>query len=98
MKEQLGLVVSACEAYGRERVMAAMKYCREVELYSAVDLKDAAGAMAESEAPALPIPLRLPVEDARYHIRVQKRALSAYAEVACADSLRENVREGAVVQ
>ena len=70
VKEQLGLVVSACEACGRERVVAAMKYCREMELYSAVDLKDAAGVMSESEAPALPIPPRLPIEDERYHIRV----------------------------
>ena len=98
VKEQLGLVVSACGAYGRECVMSAMKYCQDMELYSAVDLKDAASVMSGSEAPLLPIPLRLPVEDERYHITVQKRALTAYAEVACTDSLRETVQEGAVVQ
>jgi hypothetical protein len=93
VKEQLGLVVNACRTYGREHVIAAMKYCRELELYSAVDLNDAVGAMYVQE----PVPLfpeRLPVEDERYHVTVQKRALSVYAEVAGTDS----VRESAVIQ
>ena len=92
VKEQLGLVVSACETYGRERVIAAMGYCREIALYSAVDLKDAAGAASETEAPALPF--QMPVQDERYQVKVQKRALSIYADVAGADS----VREGVVIQ
>jgi transposase len=91
VKEQLGVVINACKAYGRERVVTAMKYCQELELYSAGDLNEAAVVMSE-QAP-LPLP-RLPVEDERYHVNVQKRALSAYAEVACTDTLRESVREG----
>jgi hypothetical protein len=93
VKEQLGLVVKACEAYGRECVMAAMRYCQELELYSAVDLNDAAGVIGE-RAPAPMPPARLPVQDERYHVNVQKRALSVYAQVAGTDSLRESVREG----
>jgi transposase len=96
VKEQLGLVVNACQAYGRERVMAAMRYCREMELYSAVDLKDAAGVMCANEAQATPE--RLPVKDDRYHVNVQKRALAVYADVANTDSLRESGRQGWVNQ
>jgi hypothetical protein len=57
VKEQLGLVADACETYGRERVMTAMGYCREMELYSAVDLKDTAASAAASAlgAPARPM-------------------------------------------
>jgi hypothetical protein len=90
------LVVSACEAYGRERVLAAMRSCQELGLYSAVDLNDAVGVIAAQEAPALPV--RLPLQDERYHINVQKRALSVYAEVACTDSSRESARKGVVSQ
>jgi transposase len=89
VKEQLGLVVNACKRYGREGVLAAMKYCQEMELYSAVDLNAAAGIMGEQE-PAPKFPERLPVEDERYHVTVQKRALSVYADVASTDSLRES--------
>jgi len=96
VKEQLGFVVNACEAYGRERVVAAMSYCREMGLYSAVDLQDAAGVRGVPELPTTPE--RLPVEDERYHVNVQKRALSVYAEVADRDSLRGFAREGCVIQ
>ena len=81
VREQLGLVVRACETYGRQRVMAAMRYCQEMALYSAVDLTDAAGVMGKQESVPSPPP-RLPVADERYHVSVQKRELSAYAEVA----------------
>ena len=80
VREQLGLVVKACETYGRERMMAAIRYCQEMTLYSAVDLNDAATVMGEQESP--PTPPRLPVADERYHVSVQKRELSVYAEVA----------------
>ena len=72
-------MVKACETYGRQRVVAAMGYCQEMTLYSAVDLNDVAGVMGEQEPPPPP---QLPVSDERYHVRVQKRELSAYAEVA----------------
>lgn len=85
VKEQLGLAVKVCKAYGRERAIAAMKYCHELELYSAVDLNDAAGVMYVQEPAPMP-PTRLPVEDERYHVNVQKRALSVYAEVANTES------------
>jgi hypothetical protein len=81
VKEQFEIVLNACEAYGRENVLSAMDYCRDMELYSANDLRDAAETM-KGERPAQPQPSRLPVEDERYHIPVQKRALSVYAEVA----------------
>jgi hypothetical protein len=80
VKEQLGLVVDACETYGREAALAAMRYCRELELYSGNDLRDAAKMMSGQAPPAQPA--RLPVEDERYHIPVQKRPLSVYAEIA----------------
>ena len=80
VKEQLGLVIQACEIYGREKALVAMRYCHELELYSANDLMDAAGAFYDQKQ--LPQPSRLPVEDERYHIIVQKRALSVYTEVA----------------
>ena len=80
-KEQLDLIVNACETYGREIVLAAIAYCQGLELYSANDLRDAAESMG-GQSPAQPQSSRLPVEDERYHIRVQKRALSVYADVA----------------
>jgi transposase len=80
VKEQLDLVIHTCETYGREIVLAAVGYCRERELYSAHDLRDAAAAMGGQTPPTEPN--RLPSEDERYHIPVQKRALAVYAEVA----------------
>jgi len=53
-----------------------------------VDLNDAASAMG-GQTPAPMPPARLPVEDERYHVSVQKRALSVYVEVASADSLAQ---------
>ena len=81
VKDQLDLVLRACEAHGRESLLAAMRYCQELELYSANDLRDAAEMISEKESAAQQ-PSRLPVEDERYHVPVQKRALSVYTEVA----------------
>jgi transposase len=81
VKEQLSIVLGACEAHGRERVLTAMHYCKERELYSANDLRDATAAM-NAQTAAQPCSGRLPVEDERYHIPVQKRALSVYAKIA----------------
>jgi transposase len=81
VREQLGLVVQACENYGRERTLEAVRYCLSLSLYSANDLNNAAGSMFGPPEP-LWEPARLPVGDERYHIPVQKRALSVYAEVA----------------
>jgi transposase len=80
IKEQLDIIVHACESYGRECVLGAMQYCQSLELYSANDLRDAAQSMQEQTTDA-PLLERLPVEDERYHILVQKRPLSVYAEV-----------------
>jgi hypothetical protein len=96
VRDQFKLVIRACETYGRERVLAAMRYCQEMELYSAVDLNAAAAAMGGQQSPEMPE--RLPVEDERYHVNVQKRELSVYADVACADSLRSPLQEGWVIQ
>jgi len=81
VSEQLDLVVLTCEGYGRERVLEAVQYCQSLELYSANDLNDAVGAMFGQPEP-LHQPSRLPAEDERYHIPVQKRPLSVYADVA----------------
>jgi len=78
VKEQLGLVTKTCEAYGREATLRASKYCAENELFSANDLAGATAALCE-RMPAAPPPTRLPVDDARYHISVQKRPLSIYS-------------------
>ena len=80
-REQLSLVVSACETYGRERMLEAMRYCQSLALYSANDLNDAAKTMFGKPEP-LTQPTRLPVEDERYHTPVQKRELSVYADIA----------------
>jgi transposase len=80
-KEQLDIVLNACEVFGRENVLAAIDYCREMELSSANDLRDAAEKM-KGQRPPQPQGDRLPVDDERYHILVQKRELSVYAEVA----------------
>ena len=81
VKEQLDLVVSACEGYGRERVLDAVRYCQNMALFSANDLNDAVQSMyGQPSSP--PQSARLPVEDERYHIHVQKRPLSVYTEVA----------------
>jgi transposase len=80
VKDQLGIIVRACEAHGREHLLSAMAYCQELELYSANDLRDTVElftARASLEAQFE----RLPVSDGRYHISVQKRALSIYAGV-----------------
>ena len=81
IKDQLSIVLAACEAHGRETVLVAMRYCQELELYSANDLRGAAEMISRS-MPSQAQPTRLPVEDDRYHIPVQKRDLSVYAEVA----------------
>ena len=96
IRDQFKLVIRACETYGRECVLAAMRYCQEMDLYSAVDLNDAAAVVGGSQT--LEMPERLPVEDERYHVNVQKRALSVYADVVCVDSLRGTLREGGVIQ
>jgi hypothetical protein len=88
VKEQLDITVNACETYGRERVLAAMAYCREMGLYSANDLRDAAAYILLPQTEQdYPNPNRLPVEDERYHVSVQKRALAIYAEAAAVGSL-----------
>lgn len=88
VKEQMGLVVKTCEAYGRETTLTAVKYCTENELFSANDLAGAAAALCE-QIPAVPIPVRLPVDDVRYHISVQKRPLSVYTNMAKPGGLRK---------
>lgn len=88
VKEQMGLVVKTCEAYGRETTLTAVKYCTENELFSANDLAGAAAALCE-QIPAVPIPVRLPVDDVRYHISVQKRPLSVYTNMAIPGGLRK---------
>ena len=81
VREQLDLVVLACEGHGREHVLEAMRYCQSLALYSANDVSDAVIAMY-GQPGLLSQSSRLPVEDERYHIPVQKRPLSVYAEVA----------------
>ena len=88
VKDQLTIVLAACEAHGRETVLVAMQYCQELELYSANDLRDAA-EMISSQMPTIAQPIRLPVEDERYHIPVQKRDLSVYAEVATGSGVEQ---------
>jgi hypothetical protein len=78
-KDQLEIVLKTCETYGRENVLAAIAYCRNLDLYSANDLHDA--AMAGSGEMPVHSQSQLPVRDERYHIPVQKRDLSVYAEV-----------------
>ena len=82
VRDQLGIVVQACESYGREHVLEAMEYCQGLELYSANDLSDAARSLGVPPMPA-PAP-RIPAEGERYHIQVQKRPLSVYTEAAAA--------------
>ena len=65
-----------------------MLYCQERELYSANDLRDAAFSMS-GQVQELPQPNRLPVEGERYHIPVQKRALSVYADVAAGSGVSQ---------
>ena len=65
--------------YGRENTFAAMQYCQGLSLYSANDLRDAAEMVGSQQTQAQPS--RLPVEDERYHIPVQKRDLSVYGDV-----------------
>ena len=86
--DQLRLVIKACETYGREETLAAMRFCQENELYSANDLSEVAAARAES-LPKIILPVPLSVDDARYHIPVQKRPLSVYSDVAAASGVRK---------
>jgi len=88
VKEQLGLVIKTCEAYGRETALNAVEYCTDNDLFSANDLAGAAAVLCE-KMPAIPFPPRLPVEDERYHISVQKRPLSVYSVVAAAREVRK---------
>jgi len=81
VKEQFDIVVHSCRTYGRETVLGAMQYCRELELHSANDLAGAAEMMSRNVQEQAQ-PTRLPVEDERYHIPVQSRPLSVYADVA----------------
>jgi transposase len=83
VKEQLGIVVSTCETYGRGIALEALLYCKNNELYSANDLCDAAKMISSQQPPTdQPRPSRLPVEGERYRISVQKRNLSVYTEIA----------------
>lgn len=81
VREQLDIVVTSCEDYGREHTLEAIQYCLSLALYSANDLRDAVKAM-NSQSEPLSQSARLPVEDERYHVSVQKRELSVYADVA----------------
>ena len=80
VKEQLALAVKTCESYGRETTLKAIAFCSEQELWSASDLAGATASLAEKTQP-LPV-TRLPVSDDKYHIAVQIRPLSVYAEAA----------------
>ena len=88
VKEQLSLVTKTCEAYGREATLAAVKYCTENELFSANDLAGATAELCE-RLPAAPPPARLPVDDAWYHVSVQKRPLSVYSLAATAREVKK---------
>jgi hypothetical protein len=79
VKDQLGIVVQACENYGREAALEVIEYCHRQELYSANDLNDALKTM---HVPLGAPQNRLPLADERYHIPVQKRELSVYGNVA----------------
>jgi transposase len=83
VKDQLAIILAACETYGRENVLDAVRYCRELGLYSAGDLRDAAGMISGQTLRQLGEQMnRIPLEDERYHVPVQKRDLSAYAGLA----------------
>jgi hypothetical protein len=83
VKEQLDIIIKACEGYGRENILTAMHYCADLELYSANDLREAAMMLSAGNIHHIHVASsRLPVEDERYHISVQKRPLSIYSEVA----------------
>ena len=106
VKEQLNLVLNTCEVYNRNDVLAAMQYCVEKELYSAGDLWDAAGTIAGQKLPHIQ-PSRLPVSgnspqppltDERYHIPVENRALTVYAEVAAAKGSQKEPLNGSGVR
>jgi hypothetical protein len=80
VKEQLALVVKTCEGYGRETTLKAVLFCSEQELWNASDLANASAALSDRTLP--PAATRLPVSDEKYHIDVQHRPLSVYAEAA----------------
>ena len=83
VKEQFDIVIKACKTFGRETVIEAMAYCQSLELYSANDLYSASEMMSCNAPIQVQVqPNRLPVEDERYHIPVQARPLSVYADVA----------------
>jgi transposase len=88
VKEQLGLVVKTCGSHGREATLTAVTYCAENGLYSANDLAGAAAALCE-HVPEPSMPARLPVDDERYHVLVQKRPLSVYSVAAMAKGVRK---------
>ena len=87
-KEQIGIVTAACGSYGRETALAAMRHCEGLGLHSANDLRGAAETIG-GQAPPLPRPTRLPIEDERCHIHVQTRALSVYAGIAAESGVEQ---------
>ena len=88
-RDQLAIVLAACETYGRETVLNAVRYCQERELHSANDLRDAA-VMIGVSAPSKPDDSmnRIPLGDERYHVPVQKRDLSVYADAVGSGTAR----------
>jgi transposase len=79
-KEQYQVLIQACKEYGRECVLSVVCRCSELGIYSATDVKEAAAALSPTVQHTLS-PLQLTIDDPRFHIPVQQRSLSVYADV-----------------
>jgi transposase len=77
-RDQFSLLRNLHERYGKEAIASAIAFCSEGKLFSANYVKDFLlhnASPLEQEVKA-----RIPINDAKYHISTEKRALSVYAK------------------
>ncbi len=82
-RDQFRLLQSLLDRFGAEQTLDAISFCLSSNLCSANTVRDYLEHRTEEKKQELPFiyPSQIPVNDPKYHITTQKRALSVYAKV-----------------
>jgi len=82
-RDQFRLLQSLLDRFGVEQTLNAISFCLSSNLCSVNTVRDYLEHRAEEKKQELPFiyPSQIPVNDPKYHITTQKRALSVYAKV-----------------